>query len=245
MNEIYEKCKKYDCNNYCSDKCHSICVKCTHYFKNSDIQNNYEAKHFKLNIICLSGKVGSGKDTIANYLAKCYNFHKFSFADELKNMLKANGWDEKKDLKGRKLLQQVGLAFRNYDEYYWIDSLIYANYKFVSEVGRRFTANICLTDCRHVNEIEQFYNRLLMYYPNYRLSKQISIQIKGPNHDISREMDNETLSDISETGLDKYTFNYVINNFSTLEEMYAHTDVIMKTEFPDIKKPNCDTYNNI
>jgi hypothetical protein len=34
------------------------------------------------------------------------------------------GWDGKKDEKGRKLLQDLGLVVRDYDPNYWIDSLM-------------------------------------------------------------------------------------------------------------------------
>ena len=38
-------------------------------------------------IIGLSGNIGSGKDTIANYLVDKYNFRKVSFASKLKDIV--------------------------------------------------------------------------------------------------------------------------------------------------------------
>ena len=45
-------------------------------------------------IIGISGKAGSGKDTVADYLVQSYGFTKVSFASTLKNMLSAAGFPE-------------------------------------------------------------------------------------------------------------------------------------------------------
>ena len=46
-------------------------------------------------IIAVQGTIGSGKDTVAEYLEQKYGFHHVSFADSLKQALSAVfGWSE-------------------------------------------------------------------------------------------------------------------------------------------------------
>lgn len=215
------------------------CDNCIHHTNNLELKDNYVGTgNTNYNILCLSGKVGSGKDTVAKYLYYNYDFASYSFADELKKLAKEGGWDGEKDLKGRKLLQQLGLTFRNYCAIHWIDRLIKFNFKFQNEVANgRMYKNICLVDCRHVNEITEFSKRFERYYTDFKLKKQITIYVKGPNY-ANREMDDETKNDISENSLNDYKFDYIIKNESTLEHMYNTIDKIMAVEFPEIKCNN-------
>lgn len=190
-------------------------------------RDELKMEEFKYNLICLSGKAGSGKNTVAKHLFGIYNFTGYSYADELKKVLKSVNWNGEKDLKGRKLLQQVGVAFRNYDPYTWINKLIESNKDFRN-------SNICLVDCRHVNEIKDFARQLKKYNPNYKLNKQININIVGEDY-IRREMDAETKNDISETSLDYFKFDYVISNDGSIADLYKKVDSIIYTEFPNLR----------
>jgi len=230
-------CTFNDCLYYHDTDEFYRCEKCVHHIDNLELKNNYIGTgNTNYNLICLSGKVGSGKDTVAKYLFENYDFPNFSFATELKYLLLEYGWDGNKDLKGRKLLQQVGLAFRTFAPDFWIDRLINYNREFSSSIiqGRMYK-NICLVDCRHENEITKFAEKLHMFYPDFNLNKQLNICIKGPNY-AHREMDSDTKNDISETGLDNFKFDYVIKNEDTLDSVYTAIDIIMSVEFPNVKK---------
>lgn len=65
------------------------------------------------------GLAGSGKDTAALALT-AVGWRKMAFADRLKSLALAFGWDGYKDPKGRRLLQDLGMAARNYNEDFWI-----------------------------------------------------------------------------------------------------------------------------
>jgi hypothetical protein len=73
----------------------------------------------------VSGRAGSGKSTFSNY---CIDYLKslghratlVPFAKGVKRTAKdCFGWDGKKDRKGRKLLQDIGLVGRAYNENLW------------------------------------------------------------------------------------------------------------------------------
>ena len=56
-------------------------------------------------LIGLSGKKRVGKDTVGHWLEIKHEFTRVSFAELLKKQAKRDGWNGKKDEKGRKLLQ--------------------------------------------------------------------------------------------------------------------------------------------
>lgn len=177
------------------------------------------------NIVLINGKVGAGKDTVGEFLIEQYNYKVFRYADRLKEVLYFAGWDGKKDLRGRKLLQEVGKAFRKWYADFWIDKLI-------KDIENSDIDRICITDVRHINELEKFKEKWSAYYPD---SKYIFIKLIGPNRDQKREMDEETLSDSSETELDNYISQciatYTIHNNSTIESLRYRTNIIIKAVF--------------
>jgi len=60
-------------------------------------------------LIGICGKMGSGKDTIAEHLAREFQGQRMSFARKLKSVV-ANLFNvDKNDKRGREILQKVGL----------------------------------------------------------------------------------------------------------------------------------------
>jgi hypothetical protein len=70
--------------------------------------------------IGLIGWAGSGKDTAALALMD-RGWKRVAFADALKGRALYLGWDGRKDERGRRLLQDIGMAMRTYDAQHWID----------------------------------------------------------------------------------------------------------------------------
>ena len=66
------------------------------------------------------GLAGSGKDTAAMALT-ARGWRRMAFADRLKSLAFSFGWDGHKDDKGRKLLQDLGMAARAYNPEFWIN----------------------------------------------------------------------------------------------------------------------------
>lgn len=140
-------------------------------------------------IISLSGIIGSGKDTAANYLVSEYGFIKVSFADCVKDVLSSMfNWD-------RSLLQGDTIEsreFRNTIDIWWSMKLGIKDFtprlamtligtdvmrKYLSEdiwllclerkidtiLGKNPNANIVVTDARFINELDMLHK----YKPNY------------------------------------------------------------------------------
>ena len=172
-------------------------------------------------VIFVSGKVGSGKDTfIERYfqtrkdLDRGY-FATYTFANELKRMLINAGWDGKKDLKGRKLLQSVGNAFREYQKDYWVNFIKRAIDKemslFVDDNGSEIynvdVIYLVMTDCRYKNEICDIINHI-----EATIGQRFDVIYKwyyviGNNHDVNREMDDITVKNQSEIEFDELIFS--------------------------------------
>ena len=73
-------------------------------------------KHIDVGFI---GLAGAGKDTAALALV-AHGWRRVAFADKLKSLAFYFGWDGCKDEKGRKLLQDLGMAARAYNDDFWI-----------------------------------------------------------------------------------------------------------------------------
>ena len=67
-------------------------------------------------IIIINGQGGVGKDEICNVVKKHYSTKVVSSIDRIKAIAVYGGWDGQKDLKGRKLLFDIKLAFSEYND---------------------------------------------------------------------------------------------------------------------------------
>lgn len=83
--------------------------------------------HMPLDVqnIGIIGKLGSGKTSLANYLAKEFLYRRISFADPMKQMAKEFFNVEKGDPLYRELMQKLGTDwFRSVDEDVWVKHLL-------------------------------------------------------------------------------------------------------------------------
>lgn len=165
----------------------------------------------KNTIILISGKAGVGKTTIGEFLEELLsevplNVVLSGFADELKEVARDTfNWDNKKDSKGRKLLQQIGFTGREYNKNIWVEKLLEE-----IELGSIFFPDIVIIDdWRFINEAEYFENGL---YDVFKINAVSNIR---------GGLEGELGKDVSETELDTYRdYDYIVeNNFTTLEEL--------------------------
>lgn len=168
-------------------------------------------------IIGLSGYARSGKNTVADILGEQYR--QVSFAEpmrealyklnpilgkdsltggliQLKNMVDAVGWDMAKELSTevRRLLQVLGteVGREMFGQDFWVHMAI---------KGIKPTDNVVFTDVRFMNEVIAIKN------------------MGGEVWRINREGVEAVNAHVSETSLDKWLFNRVINNNGTLNDL--------------------------
>jgi len=99
-------------------------------------------------LIGFSGKQRIGKDTAGHYLEIKYGFRRISFANVLKQYARKFGWDGRKDERGRKFLQELGMIVRTYNENFWIQQA----FKQIAREEKAGFENFVITDLRFCNE---------------------------------------------------------------------------------------------
>lgn len=160
--------------------------------------------------IFLSGKAESGKTTSANILKEefekaGYRVLLISFADYLKFVAKKYfGWDGKKDINGRTLLQKIGTdVVRKRQPDFWSDTVA----RFINVFQDDFDFFIA-DDTRFSEEV----NCLKTYYLP---SKTVRVErLNFENHLTPEQRLHE-----SETALDNIKFDYVITSESGIDNL--------------------------
>lgn len=160
--------------------------------------------------IAFGGVMGSGKDTCVDYLCTKYPEHtRISFAGALYDILsyaqEKCGFEKNKD---RKFLQFIGTEWaRNIDENVWINIVLGKDIKGVG----------LLSDIRFPNEFNALKN-----------NGWICIKVTRDNIDKNRvgNGDNTHSSELRINDINDEHWDFIINNNSTLEDLYKRLDKI-------------------
>lgn len=161
--------------------------------------------------IGITGLAGSGKDTAADFICKEYGYTRVSFAAPLKAVCASLGWDSNKDELGRKLLQDVGMAFRLYNELTWInaiDKTLGSAEKYV------------FTDVRFENEA------------NYIKRARNGVIIRVIRDKLAIK---EMHSHISESGQSSIAANYVVLNNGSIETLNKQIKEIIESHASNLR----------
>jgi phosphomevalonate kinase len=155
-------------------------------------------------IYIISGKAGSGKDTVADILKDNLKGKTIiiSYASYLKEYAKnIVAWDGSSESKPRTFLQEIGDLVKSIDPNFLVNRILED-----IEVYKHYYQNIIISDARFVSEIkciEEKYNSLKLYV--YGRDNNLTDVQKKHN---------------TETSLDGFKdYDYVINNNGTLEEL--------------------------
>ena len=170
-------------------------------------------KEGKVNLFLISGRAGSGKDTAAKFIANTIRyinfnddssltFRKYKFAAVVKEVAHLIGWNGQKTVSGRRLLQNIGDAGRDYNSYTWA-------LKVRDEIlSIPFPVNVAvISDWRYLNEAEMFVSD-----PIFNV---VTLRISGRNEAMLSSLAEHS----SETSLtDEMEYDFVVDNSGSLDE---------------------------
>ena len=177
--------------------------------------------------IILSGKSGSGKDMLAQFMKEELAKHGqkaliIHYADALKWVLRDYfDWDGKKDEIGRTLLQMVGTDIvRTRHPNFWTGIVVGLIQAF--EPTSTFDVAI-IPDARFPNEVDISLENL---------KNCVSVRIERKNADgtdwVNPVLTEEQRNHPSETSLDVFAFDYIIHNDEGLELLRESAKTILE-----------------
>ena len=178
------------------------------------------------NTILISGKSGSGKDALANFMKeelekKGKRVLVIHYGDAVKWVLRDFfNWDGKKDAVGRTLLQQVGTDIvRAVHPNYWVGIVVGLIQAF--EPTSNFDVAL-VPDARFPNEVDIALENL---------KGCVAVRVERKNADgsdwINPAFTEEQAKHPSETSLDCYAFDYVVHNDEGLETLQESAQTIL------------------
>ena len=162
--------------------------------------------------IGLSGKMCSGKSTVANYLKENHKFIELAFADKLKQIHR-DLFESK--IKDRETLQLLGMKLREIDSQVWVR---YVLRQIPAEL------NCVISDVRFLNEAQSLRG---MGFVIVRLDVEPAIQSERICA-LYGNMKLELLHHESECALDNYDFDYVVGSTQSQEEMLHEIEMILE-----------------
>jgi hypothetical protein len=161
-----------------------------------------------------SGKAGVGKSFCSDFAqtilkVRGFNTFKTPLAYAVKETAKFMGWNGNKDVGGRRLLQSIGKAGREYDINMWVKKALGR----VENEDRYPFDMIFIDDWRFKNEVKFILDNAPLYKP-------ITIRVVAPDREILKGT--PEYDDISETELDDFKFDLYLQNYKgvypTIEE---------------------------
>lgn len=170
-----------------------------------------------MKVVLISGKAKTGKDTVGGYikdkLQMIYpdlNIGLIHYDDELKYILRQYyGWNGVDDEYGYTLLQNTRAKIREYNKDYFVNRII--------QQARAIAPDyLIIPDVKYKNEINTW------FYQGYLpLLVRVERQLSNP---LTKEQENHP----SECELDKYNFDYYIQNDYSLQELQFQCEEVVK-----------------
>ena len=201
-------------------------------------------------IIGICGFIGSGKDTIADYLVNVRQFRRMSFAGTLKDAVSAVfGWDREllegrtresriwreqrdewwsqrlgRDITPRQVLQQWGteVGRQAYHDEIWVASL--------ENRLRNSQNNVVITDCRFPNEIQAIRRAQGLVIRVRRGPEPVwyDLAVAANRGDwVAREQVNSLLVHASETAWVGTEFDAVIDNNHSFDNTFQQVESVL------------------
>lgn len=165
--------------------------------------------------IALIGKQGVGKDTIAAHLVEHHGYTRVALADAVRQLaldvglvpglpeaVALHGWDEvKRRPHVRRALQNLGTKIRDLDPSFWLT--------IAEDKIARIDGPVVITDVRFRNEAEW------LTYRGFVTARVTRVTGIRDNH-------------VSETELDDYEADQVVDNNGTRRDLYDNLDKLLE-----------------
>lgn len=180
--------------------------------------------------IVITGEAESGKDTVARYLAEYFEEEGerviiTHYADLLKYTCESFfGWDGKKDMYGRSLLQRVGTEYvrDQLSKSFWIDYV----WNMLDFSKDRWDT-VIIADARYDNEID-------VKPRAKKIDADASVKTIKVARNKKSSLSDEQKKHSSESGVNNIDTDYVINNNGDLHRLREEARVIA-TKIDEIK----------
>jgi hypothetical protein len=214
-------------------------------------------------IIGIVGFIGSGKDTVADYLVNLHQFRRESFANSLKDAVSTVfGWDREL-LEGRtkqsrewretvdkfwaKRLKMSHLTPR-WVLQYWGTEVVRKGFHddmWVASLENRLRKtqdDIVITDCRFPNEIKAIRNAggqviRIKRGPDPEWFDAAKRMNKGPARNMNWALSKHKIETLgihaSETAWVGQKFDVVLNNDGSLDDLYTQVETMLKNQAQD------------
>lgn len=160
--------------------------------------------------IAFGGRMQVGKTTAADRLVAAYGFEKDALAAPIKAIAaRSFGWDGRKDVAGRRLLQELGTVGRHYDPDIWLTQL-------GERIRARRPRRLVVDDLRLAREAETLKGLGFVCVRITRPPELLpTLQEGAPQHE-------------TETELDAVRMDFEIANDGSFEDLYARLDGLMR-----------------
>jgi dephospho-CoA kinase len=176
--------------------------------------------------ILVTGKMFSGKSTLAERLIAKYAYPRFSMAEWIKTTIcKHYGLseiDKSVVINGksfRTLMQEIGMYMRKVDSNWHIDELL-------NKIKATGVKLFVIDDIRFKNEVERVKSKF-----DCIVIKIVCDELQRVERGINRDMIVPTesqLNDISEREIDDLPYDYLINNNGNAKKLFDELDKIME-----------------
>jgi hypothetical protein len=211
-------------------------------------------------IIAICGFIGSGKDTVADYLVNIHGFRRESFANSLKDSVSAVfGWDrdmlEGRSKQSREWREQVDPFWSarlkmpkltpRWVLQYWGTEVVRKGFHddmWVASLENRLrksTDDIVITDCRFPNEIKAV-KRIggqivcVTRGPKPEWYDDAKSMNKGPSRNMSWALSKHNIEKLgihaSETAWVGSKFDIILDNNGTLDDLYDQIEPLLKSQ---------------
>lgn len=183
-------------------------------------------------VVLVAGKSGSGKSSFSQHLKRWLETEWgvksriVSFAEELKEIAMVDfDWDGEKDEKGRRLLQALGSAGREYNANIWVNKVkeVILNPRGYYTHATEVMVSI-IDDCRYENEFT-FADEMKDTYA----IKVLIVRPDNPNALSGKAGTHASEHGLDNLPLDKY--DYVINNSGDMKRLDKYAKLIAEDVF--------------